>query len=237
MPITKADAAAWFAQYHYTGTAGGSRFFAAVDDCGRLAVVGVGKGANRFGVADKFGLTQWPGDIEVTRVACHPDAPRNTASQCVAAVCRILAAEGVEWVFSYSDTAQGHHGGIYQALNAVFVGTDAKQWVNFELDGKRVSKRMVSGKFGHTRWPDVEAVAAGAGHVLRRVEWRPKLTYIIPVSLDARVRSSIRQVLKSRALPYPKRDGHLAGLTTPYRNHRPRAQSTPQPADPSAPTP
>lgn len=219
----KTEAAEWFAKYHYTGSVGGSRFFrsSCATSGAPLAMVAVGRGGNRFGVAEKFGLERWTGNIEITRVACHPDAPRNTASRSVSAVCRLLAAEGVEWLFSYSDTAQGHHGGIYQALNAVFVGTDARQWVNFELDGKRVSKRMVSGKFGHTRWPEVGEIAASAGHVLRRVDWKPKLTYVLPISGNARTNHAIRLALRGHALPYPKRHDDLVRLATPYRNHRP----------------
>jgi hypothetical protein len=215
--VGRAAAADWFGRYHYTGTVGGCRFFLFDDLC----MVAFGRGANRFGIADKFNLLAVPGGLEITRVACHPDAPRNTASRCVAAACKILATEGLQWVFSYSDTAQGHHGGIYQALGAIFVGTDAKQWVNFELDGKRVAKRMVSGRFGHTRWPEVAAIAASRGHDLKRVPWMPKLTYILPIGGPAS-RRKIRKLLADRALPYPKRSDDLAALATPYRNHRPK---------------
>lgn len=214
---TRQEAADWFGRYHYTGGVGGCRFFEFDGQC----MVAFGRGANRFGIADKFGLSTIPGGLEITRVTCHPDAPRNTASRCVAEACRAIAAEGHEWVYSYSDTAQGHHGGIYQALGAIFVGTDAKQWVNFELDGKRVAKRLVSGKFGHTRWPEVQIAAMEAGHRLERVEWMPKLTYILPIGGPAS-RRQIRQILLERSLPYPKRDEQLTKLATPYRNHRPK---------------
>ncbi len=234
--VSKHEAAEWFAKYHYTGTVGGCWFFKAMDGGQPLAMVALGKGANRFGVAEKFELTEWHGNLEITRVACHPQAPFNTASRCLSAVCQVLAIEGTHWVFSYSDTAQGHHGGIYQAVNAIFVGTDAKQWVNFELDGKRVSKRMVSGKFGHTRWPEVAQVAERMGHLLRRVEWKPKLTYILPVARDARIRKKIREALQLRELPYPKRTEELCDMATPYRNHRPLLKQSNQTlAAPSVP--
>lgn len=218
--VDRETAKAWFAGYHYTGTAAGHRFFGVALDGDLMAVVAVGRGGNRFGVADKFGLTEWRGDLEITRLACHPDAPRNTASKALALVSAALAEEGVAWVFSYSDSAQGHHGGIYQAVNAVYVGTDAKQWVNFELDGRRVSKRAVSGRFGHTRWPEVKDLAAEQGAVLRKVPWQPKHTYILPIAKDRRVRKRIRRCLAGRQLPYPKRGCTVT--PTPYRNHRPK---------------
>jgi hypothetical protein len=228
--VNKPQAANWFSRYHYTGTVGGSRFFlarcAVTGDA--LSMVAIGRGANRFGVAEKFGLERWAGNLEITRVACHVNAPVNTASKSIAAVCRVLASEGIEWLFSYSDTAQGHHGGIYQALNAVFVGTDARQWVNFELDGKRVSKRMVSGKFGHTRWPEVCEIAAAAGHVLRRVDWKPKLTYVLPISKSTKVNHAIRFALLEKTLPYPKRSHDITAMKTAYRNHRPAKACDPK---------
>jgi hypothetical protein len=220
---SRAFASEWFASRHYTGTFGGTRAFMCRADDAVVAVVAVGRGGNRFGVGDKFGLGKWRGDIEITRVACEVDAPRNTASKAVAAVLRVLAGEGLDWVFTYADSAHGHHGGIYQALNAVYVGTDAKQWVNFELDGRRVAKRAISGRFGHTRWPEVADLAAAAGHVLKKVPWAPKHTYILPISGDAKTRRAMVAHLRSLALPYPKRGEPV--IATPYRNHRPKADA------------
>ena len=217
---TRQFASDWFAKYHYTGTFGGQRAFAFTEGEHVCAVIAIGRGGNRFGVGDKFGLTGWRGDIEITRVACAPDAPFNTASRAIACVLRMLAAEGLEWVFTYADSAQGHHGGIYQALNAVYVGTDAKQWVNFELDGKRISKRAVSGRFGHTRWPEVAEIAKQAGYALRKVPWAPKHTYIIPIAATTKTKRAISTHLKGLALPYPKQGEDVK--PTPYRNHRPK---------------
>lgn len=216
--VEKREAQDWFSQYHYTGSAAGHRFFLVDGPC----MVAIGRGGNRFGVVEKFGLEKWKGNLEITRVACHPHAPRNTASKSVAAVCRHLADEGWEWLFSYSDTAQGHHGGIYQAVGAIYVGTDAKQWVNFELNGRRVSKRMISGKFGHTRWPEVKTLAEAEGHKLCRVPWMPKLTYILPIASSKTIRLAIKAALEPLALPYPKRTDELHKLSTKYRNHRPK---------------
>lgn len=213
---TKAQAQDWFGRLHYTRSAAGHRFFL-FDDRAMLAI---GRGGNRFGVGDKFGLLDFVGGFEITRVACAPDAPRNTASQAISALCRRLGTEGIEWLFSYADSAQGHHGGIYQAVGATYVGTDAKQWVNFALDGERVAKRKVSGMFGHTRWPEVQELAAEKGHRLERVNWAPKLTYLLNTATQRKRRRALQKVLDARALPYPKRGEDVQ--PTPYRNHRPK---------------
>jgi hypothetical protein len=214
----KSEADRWFGLYHYTATASGVQFFM-VDE---LVMIAVGPGGNRYGVADKFGLNDFVGGVEITRVACRPDAPRNSASRAIAEVCHHLADRGIEWLVSYSDTAHGHHGGIYQALGAAFVGTDAKQWVNFKLNGLRVSKRAISGRYGHTRWPEVRLLAAERGDDLERVAWMPKLTYILNIAKDRRRRRALAAVLSECSLPYPKRDAELTNLATPYRNHRPK---------------
>jgi hypothetical protein len=223
---TKAEALPWFAAYHYTGTVGGTRFFVLEQEGRVLCMCAFGRGGNRFGVAHKFGLQQWGEGWELTRVACHPDAPKNSASACVSRALRVLGDEGHDWVFSYSDTAHGHHGGIYQALGAAYVGTDAKQWVNFELDGLRTSKRAVSGRYGTTRWPEVRDHAAAEGRVLQKVDWCPKHTYVLICSPDRKVRQAITAHLAPRTLPYPKRGAVV--VPTPYRNHRPHNETIQQ---------
>lgn len=214
---TKREAQDWFGRLHYTRSAAGHRFFM-FDE---LAMLAIGRGGNRFGVGDKFGLLDFVGGFEITRVACAEDAPRNTASRAIAALSKALGAEGVEWLFSYADSAQGHHGGIYQAVGAVYVGTDAKQWVNFALDGERVAKRKISGMFGHTRWPEVRELAEVQGRVLERVVWAPKHTYILVTAADRGRRFLIHRALSNCSLPYPKRGEPVA--PTPYRNRRPRS--------------
>ena len=218
--ITRQEAKNWFGKYHYTGSAAGTMFFMSIAENGEpLCAVAVGRGGNRFGVGEKFGISQFRGDLEITRVASHPSAPFNTTSATISMVCKALADDGIEWLFSYADTAEGHHGGVYQAVNAVFVGTNAKQWVNFELTGKRVSKRMVSGRYGHTRWPDVMMIAESRGDTLRRVEWMPKLTYILVTAKSRARRAHILSALDKFKQPYPKRDSAHT-LATPYRNSR-----------------
>lgn len=209
---SREDARRWFGLYHYTGTAAGHLFLKAEG----LGMIGIGRGGNRFGVAGKFGLEGVAGGLEITRVAVDPTAPRNTASRLIAAALRCMAERGCDWLFSYADSAQGHHGGIYQAVGAHYVGTDAKQWVNFSLDGLRVSKRKVSGMFGSTRWPEVRDVAAERGLLLERVEWKPKLTYILIATADRKKRRALTEILAPRSLPYVKRGEPV--VPTKYRN-------------------
>ena len=78
------------------------------------------RGANLF-VGDAYGLKQTE-ICELVRVAMTThDTP---VSQVVAHCLKMLAAgnPGIRLVVSYADSEQGHHGGIYQAGNWLYVG-------------------------------------------------------------------------------------------------------------------
>lgn len=222
VPIPRSEAKQWCEAWHYTHRLAGTTWLGWPRADALQAVICLGRGGNRYGVGDKFGIARFPGDVEVVRCVCHPLAPKNTASQALSAASVWLGAQGIAWCFAYSDTAEGHHGGIYQAINAVYVGTDAKQWVNFALNGSRVSKRVISGRYGTTAWPLVRDLAAADGAVLERVPWLPKLLYIIPSAKSCAVRSAIRKALAAHSKPYPQRGTDLQTHQTPYRNARPK---------------
>ena len=210
MVIREAPAAGreWTLAYHYSHVVPSASIFYGAFSPDLACVVGVGASANRHGVSRAFGLEAWPGDLEVTRVVCHPDAPKNTASRSIAAVLRYVhARQGAQWLFSYADTGQGHHGGIYQALNAVYVGLSNPFTYGYFLDGERVHQRALSHMFGTVKWPDAPDAAAARGQVLTRERHvdKPKHCYILPCSTPA-VNRAIRKALQPHVKPYPKRD-------------------------------
>lgn len=198
----------WALTYHYARAIPSSSLFYGAFKPDLICVVGVGTGANRHGMAKGLGLDRWKGDLEITRVICHPDAPKNTASQSVAGVMRYVHRQkGAEWLFSYADTAQNHHGGIYQALNALYVGLSNPFTYGYFLDGKRVHQRSVSAMYGTVKWPDAPDAAAAQGQTLTRERDvdKPKHCYILPCSTPA-VNRAIRKALQPHVKPYPKRD-------------------------------
>lgn len=209
-PVTPVTAKPWLEAYHYIGTINSSSTSWGVFAPDMVAIVQVGMPGNAHGVAKLYGLEQWRGNAEVTRVAVHPDAPKNAASRAIACVCeRIYSEEKREWLFSYADTGAGHHGGIYQALNAVYVGVSAGRdgWL---LDGEPIHPRTVVGMFGTQAKEEAPKRAAAQGKVL---EYAPGLitakhTYILLIGPPA-VRRSIREHLDEagHARPYPKRNG------------------------------
>lgn len=198
----------WTARYHYSGTAGGAGatyYGAFAPDL--MGVVIIAQPTNRFGVAAKYGLDGIPGNMEIARVAVHPDAPRNTTSRIVAMACRAYNRDtGLQWLFSYADTGQGHHGGIYQALNSVYVGMSPPLH-GYLMDGKPMHPRTVVSTFGTQAWPRVQQLAADRGYDLQKVHDMntAKHTYILPIG-DRRAQKLVRAALKPHVKPYPKRD-------------------------------
>ena len=59
--------------------------------------------------------------VELTRVWCMNDAPRNTESRIIGQSLKLLPKE-IKLVISFSDTSQGHCGLIYQATNWYYLG-------------------------------------------------------------------------------------------------------------------
>lgn len=201
--ISAERAKRWLNRYHYLGGthAVGSYGVFCPD---LVAVVSIGQPANRNGVASKFGLAAFPGNHEVTRVAVHPDAPRNAASRATALAAKYYSHErGFEWLFSYSDTGQGHHGGIYQAINSVYVGLSPAR-AGYHMDGVPVHIRTLANRY-KCDGRELE-VLLGRSLVKTPAGRAPKHTYILPTG-DRRSRKAVRRCLEPYSLPYPKRVG------------------------------
>lgn len=201
--ISAETAQKWIGQYHYSGKRNPSSSDFGVFARDMIGTVSIGEAANAFGVVRKYELEPWRGNKEITRVAVHPDAPKNTATRCISMVCHMMSDE-IDWLFSYADTGQNHHGGIYQGLNSVYVGVSAAG-PGYMLDGKPCHPRTVVSMFG-TQGVDAPAIAKLQGHELVKVEGMntAKHLYILPIG-PKRTQRAIRRHLRRWAKPYPKR--------------------------------
>lgn len=169
-----------------------------------VCALGIARPSSGYGLARKLGLERWEGNWEVVRVIARPEAPRNTASRSVALLMTACRGLGIDWLFSYADTGQNHHGGIYQAVNAVYVGL-SERTRGYILDGRPVHRRTLSDTFGTKAWPAVRELAAARGQVLETFDEIPrKHTYVLPCGPPA-IRRAVRLALVDKARPYPKR--------------------------------
>lgn len=99
-------------------------------------------------------------------------------------------------VVSFSDMAQGHHGGIYQATNWIYAGSQS--YHEYEVNGERVPPRTLHNRYGKGG-QSLPWLKANIDVDARRVVTPPKHKYLMP--LDAEMRERIQPLAK----PYPKR--------------------------------
>ena len=134
----------------------------------------------------QYGFTQFE-RCELIRVALKPNHA-TPVSRVVAIALKIIKKQspGIVVVFSFADTAQGHHGGIYQAGGWRYLGKSAA-----------TSEYMINGRKWHGR-----AVAASFGHTsgFTKVAGSQKHRYAYPLTPES------AEKVKSFELPYPARE-------------------------------
>ena len=138
---------------------------------------------------------------ELVRVAL--DKHNSAVSKIVAIAVRFLqkASPGLRLVVSYADTAQGHHGGIYQAGNWAFVGT-SKGATQYVLNGRVVHSMQIQ--------TQIRAGKMASREGLEKVQAGDKHKYLMP--LDDAMREQIAPLAK----PYPKRTTRTKEQDTGY---------------------
>lgn len=146
-------------------------------------VFGIGAGAATNGT--RFGLARTGEVAELTRIALKPDH-QAPVSRVMAIAVRMLKKQspGLRLLISFADPQQGHHGGVYQAANWLYLGV-TKPDVQYQ----------VAGKWVHHRTATCRGSAAG----LPSRELPPKHRYVLP--LDEELRAQLAPL----AQPYPKR--------------------------------
>lgn len=133
---------------------------------------------------------------ELVRVAlCKHKSP---VSRIMGLSLRMLKKQSAKLrlVVSFSDPAEGHHGGIYQATNWIYSGHSQPNY-EWRLNGKRLNKRAYTGQqFGGGRSSIAQVPKAAV-----KVSLVGKHRYLMP--LDNEMRKKILPL----ARPYPKRAG------------------------------
>lgn len=82
--------------------------------------------------------------IELARLVCIDDTPKNTESYFIAKTIRWLKKNtDVEVIITYADSNQGHVGTVYKASNFTFHGMTGKR-LNIMVDGKQYHERALT---------------------------------------------------------------------------------------------
>lgn len=112
---------------------------------------------------------------------------------------------GLRLVISYSDRTEGHHGGIYQANNWIYIGLQPYD--------NSVRKYYKNGKIYH--WRSVAAILNKSIYQ-QNVEGAKKLGYKVGEHIQKHkyiypLDRAMRRQVSKLALPYPKRETQHAG--------------------------
>lgn len=153
-----------------------------------VGVVVFGHGANpQIGSPYELTINEC---VELTRIALKP----NHASQ-VSRIVRLAlkfikeSQPKLRLIVSYADQAQGHHGGVYQAGNWIYVGS-MKGVPSLLYKGKIWHAKALRTSFPNLKHSDSSVIKVPAGD---------KHKYLMP--LDEEMRKRILPLAK----PYPKR--------------------------------
>ena len=170
-------------RWHYSGCLPSGRLvrIGVYEDDRFIGVVLFGRGATPR-IGSPFGLDQRQ-VCELVRVALTDhQAP---VSKILALAIRLLrkSSPGLKLIVSYADPGQGHHGGIYQAANWLYLGTTAPHRQKM-IHGKAFHKRSVNSVIGPNTLP------------YGPLEIKHK--YVLP--LDSTLRKKLGEVGK----PYPR---------------------------------
>lgn len=158
-----------------------------------VGVVVFGHGANpQIGAPYLLTINQC---VELTRIALKA-GHASPVSRIVRFALKFIkeSQKGIRLIVSYADQAQGHHGGVYQAGNWIYVGS-MKGVPSLKYKGKVWHAKALRTSFPNLKHSDpaVAKITAGDKH-----------KYLMP--LDKEMRKQILPLSK----PYPKRAGSIA---------------------------
>lgn len=170
-----------------------------------------------------YGLQQTEG-CELTRIALTTH--RTPVSRIIAIAVRMMHKQnpGLRLVVSFADTAQGHHGGVYQGAGWTYAGKTAESpdWID-DRTGKHYHPRVVAPSGFVKQFGIVQRSRSTEG--LRRAIAPGKHRYLF--ALDDAMRAQVARLAQA----YPKR-GRSAENGTAATSRKGRCDSDP-PAPPS----
>jgi len=149
------------------------------------------RGANNA-IGNSFGLDQTEA-CELVRVALTNH--KTTVSRILSIAFKFLRdlCKGIQIVVSYADTEQGHHGGIYQASNWIYVGRSQGSKEFFHEGRWKHNREVTAGAFGSAP----KHQGKGKGLPSRITQGKHKYLYPLTPEMKARI-----ELLRK---PYPKR--------------------------------
>ena len=131
----------------------------------------------------------------MTRFVLTDGLPANTGSYFFTRSLKYVKQLEISLLIAYSDTTQGHHGGLYKACNWIHIGTS---YPNYHYRDKKSQETITRSKAAYLAKQigvDENTFAAQSG-------WEPELEkfkhkYVYPIS------KKVRKVIQKRIVKVP----------------------------------
>lgn len=143
--------------------------------------------------------------LEFNRLFVHDWVGRNAESWFVGQLFGWIRRDWKQYeiLVSYSDPNVGHHGGIYQATNWLYLGQGCPESGSPDsdmiLNGKVASRKNVYNRYGTTSIPKLQQMGLDA-ETIRTI---PKHRYVHFIGSRRRIKE-LMAALRWKPLPYPK---------------------------------
>lgn len=148
--ISARDARDFIVQHHYSKGASNTRVYShGLFRRGEEMLYGAALWLPPTRVAaESVNKEHWTRVLSLTRLACHPDAPKNAASFLLAGSIKRIKCDGrFASLVTYADDRMGHTGAIYRASNWEYVGKTkpTPAWVDPNT-GKQVARKSTKSR-------------------------------------------------------------------------------------------
>jgi len=148
--VKNSDAVAFVKQYHYSGGCSNTRVYShGLFRMGSAELMGVAVWLPPTGPAARsVNLDHWQKVLSLSRLAIHPNVPKNGATFLMSRSIKMIKKDGrFISLVTYADTRMGHTGAIYRASNWLYVGEmkGSPAWVN-ALTGRQVARKATTSR-------------------------------------------------------------------------------------------
>lgn len=209
-PITVKEARKYIASFHYSRTMPDSTKYVYAGYLGDklCGIICYGMGCGKSQYTSLFPNIENGHYLELTRLWCPNDMPKNTESKLIGESLKQLP-KNIEVVISFSDQGEGHSGTIYQATNWYYVGVNngGKMLIK---DGVKKHPRLLG--IYRMRHPELKDKSTEELRCLLGYEYCESGRKHKYVFLRGSNKKSYFKCIKDKIKPYPKFD-KLKGLS------------------------
>jgi len=198
-PASRSDVNEFAQRWHYTATGGNMLWNYGLWDGYSLVGVVSYNLPTMPACSAFFGQENWEWVVHMGRLVCAEDAPRNTESRLISGSLRLLKQDRpiARACVTYAAVSVGHIGYVYQATNALYLGTTQPDRYLIDNKGIRRSPRSRPDGSGASE----SELYREMGWTLHKELGKHRYVYLLGSKTE---RKEALKLLKFPVLPYPK---------------------------------